>query len=204
MKLHHTIEDILGSKVKIGILRLLYRTRGMYSGREISRHIGFSPTHTISNLRELETAGLILRQRAGNTDLYQLNEKNSAISGVLRAIYDWESSLLGELAGMYVERLGDKLISIRLFGSAAQGDEEPDSDVDLLLTLVDGVDFDEMEEIVGEIDVLAGQRLGSPVSTVFVTESQYAKKVKGKRGFWKDILQESKIIYKHEQQERRQ
>lgn len=198
MKLHKTIEDILGSKVKIGILRLLYRTRSMYSGREISRIVGFSPTHTISNLRELEAAGLVLRQRAGKTDLYQLNAKNSAVNGVLKPMYDWESSLLKELAAMYVGRLGDKLVSITLFGSVARGDEKPGSDVGLLLVLVDGVDLPEAEEIVAETDIHTGQRLGRPVSSIFVTEKEYAKKVKGKQGFWKDIPREAKIIYELE------
>lgn len=198
MKLQHTIEDMLGSKVKIGILRLLYRTRSMYSGREISRLVSFSPTHTIANLRELEAAGLILRQRVGNTDLYQLNEKNSAVNGVLRPIYDWESGLLDELASMYVERLGDKVVSIRLFGSVARGDEKPGSDVDLLLTLNDGADLHEVEETVVEIDLEAGQKLGRPVSTIFVTEKEYFKKVKGKQGFWRDIPREGKLIYELE------
>jgi len=198
MKLQHTIEDMLGSKVKIGILRLLYRTRSMYSGREISRLVGFSPTHTIANLRELEASGLVLRQRIGNTDLYQLNQNNSAVNGVLRPIYDWESGLLDELASMYVERLGDKVVSIRLFGSVARGDEKPGSDVDLLLTLTDGVDLHELEETVVEIDLEAGQKLGRPVSTIFVTEREYARKVKGKQGFWRDIPREGKLIYELE------
>ncbi len=195
MKLHNTIEDILGNKVKIGILRLLYRTRGMYSGREIARLVGFSPSHTISNLKGLESAGLVLRQRAGGTDLYQLNEKSSAANGVLKPIYDWESGLLAELAGMYVERLGDIIVTVRLFGSVARGDEKPGSDIDILLTVTDGADLKETEEAVGEIDLAAGQRFGSPVSTIIVAEKEYGKKLKGKQGFWKDIPKDGRIIF---------
>jgi DNA-binding HxlR family transcriptional regulator len=198
MKLHNTIEDILGNKVKTGILRLLYRTRSVYSGREIARLIGFSPSHTISNLRELESAGLILRQRAGNTDLYQLNENNSAINGVLKPIYDWESGLLDELAGMYVEHLGNIVVAIRLFGSVAGGDEKTGSDIDLLLVVVDGIDLQELEDTVTGIDINAGQKLGCPVSTIAVTEKEYRKKMKSKQGFWKSIPQDSRIIFELE------
>ena len=195
MKLHDAIEDILGNKVKIGILRLLYRTRGMYSGREIARLVGFSPSHTISNLKELESAGLVLRQRAGGTDLYQLNEKSSAANGVLKPIYDWETGLPAELAGMYVERLGDAVVTVRLFGSVARGDEKPGSDVDILLTVTDGADLQRTEDAVGEIDLAAGQRIGRPVSTIVVTEREYIKKLKGGQGFWKDVPKDSKIIF---------
>ena len=195
MRLHGTIDDILGSRIKVRILRLMFRTRGLFSGREVSRLVGFSPTHTISNLRELEAAGLILRQRAGNTDLYQLNERNSAVNGVLEPIFNWEKNLLDELAGMFADKLGDKLVSIKLFGSVAKGEEEPGSDIDLLVILKDGVDLDELEEVTAEADLDAGQRFGCPVSTISVTESDYAKKVKTKRGFWKDIPKDGKTIY---------
>lgn len=193
--MHETIEDILGNKAKIRVLRLLFRTRGMFSGREIARLIGYSPTHTISNLRELEADGLIVRQRAGNADLYQLNDRNSAVQGVLEPIFEWESNLFRELAKMFVERLGDKLISIRLFGSVARGEEDSDSDVDLLLTVDDGLDMDKLEEEVIDVSLDAGQRFGCPVSSIQVTKSEFQKKIKTKRGFWKDIPKESKVIY---------
>lgn len=197
MRLHDTIDDILGSKIKVRILRLFYRTRGMFSGREISRLVGFSPTHTISNLRELEALGLILRQRAGNTDLYQLNEKSAAINGVLTPIFTWENELIDELAKMYEDKLGDKLVSIKLFGSAAKGEEELDSDIDLVAILKDGVILDELEEVIAEADLDAGQRLGCPVTTISVTESDYKKKVKSARGFWRDIPTNGITIYEH-------
>ena len=198
MKMQNTIEEILGSKIKIGILRLLYRTRSMYSGREISRLVGFSPSHTIASLRELEMSGLVLRQRVGRTDLYQLNEKNSAVNGVLKPVYDWESGLLGELATMYAERLGNNVVSIRLFGSVARDNQEPGSDIDLVLTVADGVDMQEIEEAITAIDLDAGQKFGCPVSTIVVTEKEYAKKVKSKQGFWKAIPKESKLLFGRE------
>ncbi len=136
MRLQNPLDDIFGSRTKVRILRLLFETRGMFSGREVSRLIGFSPTHTISNLRELETLGLVIRQRAGNTDLYQLDEQNSAVRGVLTPVFRWEESLFEELAGMFVNKLGEELVSIRVFGSTARGEEKPDSDVDLALVVV--------------------------------------------------------------------
>lgn len=201
MRLQDPLDDIFGSRIKVRILRLLFETRGMFSGREVSRLIRFSPTHTISNLRELETLGLVIRQRAGNTDLYQLDERNSAVGGVLTPVFRWEESLFEELAGMFVNKLGENLVSIRVFGSTARGEEKPDSDVDLLVTLDNGVDSAGLDEIMTEIDLEAGRHLGRPVCTIFVTESEYSKKVKGKQGFWRDIPRESNIIYEREGQE---
>jgi len=199
MRLHDPLDDILGSKTKVRILRLLFRTDGLFSGREVSRLIGFSPTHTISNLRELEALGLVLKQHAGNTDLYQLDNRNAAVDGVLAPIFIWENNLLDELAQTFVDRLGRDLVALRLFGSVARGDEVLDSDVDLLVVLTDGSDPNKMEDLIAEVDMDAGRRLGSPVSTIHVTESEYARKVKGRRGFWKDIPRESKVIYQRDE-----
>ncbi len=99
---------------------------------------------------------------------------------------------------MYVERLGDKVVSIRLFGSVARDDQKSGSNVDLLLTVADGVDLQEMKEATTEIDLDAGQKLGCPVLTVVVSEKEYKKKLRSKQGFWKDVAQESKIIFELE------
>lgn len=199
MRLHNPLDDILASKTKVRILRLLFRTRGLFSGREISRLIGFSPTHTISNLRDLEAAGLVLRQRAGNTDLYQLDERNSAVDGALAPMFDWESSLIDQLVQVFVNRLGNELVSLTLFGSAARGDEGLDSDVDLLITLTGTSDRESLEGRIADLDLEAGRSLGRSISSILVTEAEYASNLKNPKGFWKDIPREGKVIYQRDQ-----
>lgn len=196
MRFHEPLDDILGSRIKVRILRLLHRTRGQFTGREISRLIGYSPTHTISNLRDLESEGLVVSLRAGKTDLFSLNERSSAVKGVLDPLLRWEQNLYTELAGIFEEQLGKRLLEVRLFGSVARGEEQQDSDVDLLLVVRDDADIESTEEDAASTSIEAGNRFGLPVVPFVVTASEYDKKVKSKRGFWKEISESSIPIYK--------
>jgi predicted transcriptional regulator len=58
MRFHETLEDILGSKIKIRILRLFYRTKGSYTGREIAKLIECSQEATRKALIDLVNHGL--------------------------------------------------------------------------------------------------------------------------------------------------
>lgn len=196
MRFHEPLDDILGSRIKVRILRLLHRTRGQFTGREISRLIGYSPTHTISNLRDLESEGLVVSLRAGKTDLFSLNERSSAVKGVLDPLLRWEQNIYTELAGIFEEQLGKRLLEVRLFGSVARGEEQQDSDVDLLLVVRDDADIESTEEDAASTSIEAGNRFGLPVVPFVVTASEYDKKVKTKRGFWKEISESSIPIYK--------
>lgn len=196
MRFHEPLDDILGSRIKVRILRILHRTRGQFTGREISRLVGYSPTHTISTLRDLESEGLVVSQRAGKTDLFGLNERSSAVEGVLDPVLRWEQNLYKELAGIFEEQLGKRLLEVRLFGSVARGEEQQDSDVDLLLVVRDDNDIESTEKDAASASIEAGNHFGAPVVPFVVTAGEYDKKVKSKRGFWKEIPESSIPIYK--------
>jgi predicted nucleotidyltransferase/DNA-binding HxlR family transcriptional regulator len=195
MRFHEPLDDILGSIIKVKILRVLNRTHGQFTGREISRLVGYSPTHTISTLRDLESEGLVWSQRAGKADLFSLNERSPAVQAVLDPMFEWEQGLFSDLAGMFEAALGDKLLEVRLFGSVARGEEHSDSDVDLLLVVRDDSDIESTEKEVASAAIEAGNRFGTQLVPFVVTASDYDKKVRSKRGFWKDIKDKSIAIY---------
>jgi len=53
----------------------------------------------------------------------------------LEAVCDPYRGLLSKLVGLLLERFGDRLISVVLFGSVARCDAKPGSDVDLLIVV---------------------------------------------------------------------
>jgi predicted nucleotidyltransferase len=195
MRFHEPLDDILGSRIKVRILRVLHGTRGQFTGRELSRLVGYSPTHTISTLRNLESEGLVLSRRAGKTDLFSLNERSPAVSAALDPIFEWEKGLFSDLAGIFDKALGERLLEVRLFGSVARGDERRDSDVDILLVVPDDSDIELTEKEVAAAAIEAGNSFGTPVVPFVVTASEYDKKVRSKRGFWKEIPENSIAIY---------
>jgi predicted nucleotidyltransferase len=73
----------------------------------------------------------------------------------MEALAELERECLTRYLSLLAERLGDRLIEVRLFGSAARGDMWPvhspmHSDVDLLVITVEDVDESEQEALINE------------------------------------------------------
>lgn len=190
MRWHDTLDDIFGSTIKTRLLRVLSKTRGTYTGRELARLVGYSHTHTNSALAELEINGLVIKRIVGNSYLYSLNEDNSLISRIIDPAFRIEQGLLQDLTNVFFERLGKDLKTIVLFGSVARGEEEADSDIDLVLVVRNDADLDKLEEKVSEVSLESAISFGSPISSILVTESEYEAKMRRKRAFWKDVARD--------------
>jgi DNA-binding transcriptional ArsR family regulator len=114
------------------VLAVLTGTTRPLTGREIARLAPEGSQPGISKaLGRLVDEGLVHRQEAGNALLYQLNRDHLAAPA---------AELLAQLRGTLIERLRDELSSWTiqpahgsLFGSAARGDGDSASDIDLLV-----------------------------------------------------------------------
>ncbi|MBU4193746.1 MAG: nucleotidyltransferase domain-containing protein [Actinobacteria bacterium] len=194
MRFHSAFDDIWNSRVKTRLLRFLCRARSDFTGRQLAGIVGYSHTHTMAALDDLEAYGLVNRRYAGKAHLFSLNMDNVIVSRVLVPAFEVESGLINDLADRFYDGIGKKLISVTLFGSVARGEEEVGSDVDLLLVVGDGVDLDELEYKVSEISIGAAQEFGCSIMPIVVTWSEYERKLKRKQGFWKDIPKEGQLI----------
>lgn len=136
------LEEVLGTKAKIRILRVLSREPARrYSGNALAREIDMSPNTVHRALDDLAAAGVVdILERPGSHDV-QLSER-TPLSGPLHALFE-EEDRLGE---RIVEALRDRLIeapdagegsggpiTVVLFGSLAEGTAGATSDVDLLI-----------------------------------------------------------------------
>src|SRR5207249_12167944 len=98
--------------------------------RGLARHAGVSPQGALQVVNELATAGIVTVAPAGRSLMVSLNRDHLATKPIL--------GLVG-LRGQLVERLTNALAGWSnlaggwLFGSAARGDGDSTSDIDLLL-----------------------------------------------------------------------
>jgi predicted nucleotidyltransferase len=127
--------------VDADVLAVLAASTQPRSGREVARYAERSNTGVQHVLDRLVEHGLVNRQEAGRTFLYTLNHDHLLASVVQRM-----SGVRLEL----IERLRNTIAGWRiapvhasLFGSAARGDGDASSDIDLLLVRPGGVDPDE-------------------------------------------------------------
>jgi predicted nucleotidyltransferase len=201
MRFHETLEDILGSKIKIRILRLFYRTKGSYTGREIAKLIASSPEATRRALNDLVSHGLLKLDYVGTSHNYYLNEDHMLIDKVVNKAFFAEQNSIREIARIFKEQLGEEFQEAVIFGSVAKKKERPDSDVDIIVVVRDGVEADAIEDKVNEAANLATAASGNPVMPIVIQAGEYEKKkkAKSKQGIWKEIFNRDKsIIYTRE------
>lgn len=123
------------------------------SGRELARRAGRSNTGVQHVLDRLVEHGLVNREEVGRTFLYKLNRDH-----LLAPTVEQMAGVRAEL----VRRLRDAIdgwevppVHASLFGSAARGDGDASSDIDLLVVRPADVDPDDVRWR-GQVDGLAG------------------------------------------------
>ena len=194
MRFHNPLDDIWNSEVKTRLLRVLYRTGGGLTGRRLAGLVGYSHTHTMATLADLEAQGLVNMRHAGNSYMFSINMKNEIVRGIVAPAFELESELMNNLADRFYDGLGKTLVSVTLFGSVARGEETVESDVDLLLVVKDGIDREKTESKVSEISHEVYLAFGCSVVPIVVTQVEYAKKLKRKQGFWGEIPREGRLM----------
>jgi len=123
------------------VLSVLARTTRPRTGREIARIAERSPAGVRSVLERLVEQGLVDRERAGNAFVYTLNRDHLAAPAVEDLV-----DLRGKLLERLRRRIGDWSIApvhSSLFGSAARGDGDEGSDIDLFVVRPGDVDEDD-------------------------------------------------------------
>lgn len=189
MRYHEPLDEILGNKVQVKLLRVLVRTKSSFTGRELARLIGYSQNQTRLALEELERNGLVVRQSAGKSYLYSADNENILITDLLEAGFRLEDALLDRLAAVYLEEVGRDLVSVVLFGSMAKGEEKPESDIDLVVVVRDNADLKVVEDRVAEASMKVTRRFGNQATAIVAKKSDYERKTKQKKGFWREVAE---------------
>lgn len=130
------LEDLLGSRAKVRILRLLCAHPAReYTLRELSHALSQSLGTTVPALSGLLGARIIVTRRVGRSRTVRLNDRHP-LAGPLRALFREETHALARGALAFAEALPPAgLKAVVLFGSAARGEASSRSDVDVLVVL---------------------------------------------------------------------
>ena len=132
MKYHKFIDKIFGSRVKIDLLRTMYKLGNKkWTIRELAKFNGKDHSAINYAIKELEEMNIIYLERHGKSTLITLN--NNSILTKLLQVFDFEDNTLNEMIKDIRKILNKKVISCILFGSVARKEEKPDSDIDLLI-----------------------------------------------------------------------
>lgn len=129
MDVGHPLRDIVPGPRGL-VLATLVQLEKPVTVRALARHSGVSAQTALNLVNELSLAGLVRAERAGGLVLVTLNRRH---------IFFEPLYALVRARGQLIDRMSEELVTwpdlaaAWLFGSAARGDGDRSSDIDLLL-----------------------------------------------------------------------
>ncbi|MEW6723021.1 MAG: nucleotidyltransferase domain-containing protein [Candidatus Micrarchaeota archaeon] len=171
MQFREFAENLLGSRVKIKIIRRLLTDETLTSERELAKLVGASPGAVNRVLKEFHECNLILPMRVGTATVWTLNKGSYAYS----FLTDFQSKikenpledLKDSLRSWFIRSEAKKIV---LFGSVAEGNEKPSSDIDLFLLVADTSKQKFMSDLARDYNHYFVQRYGNNLSANILTE----------------------------------
>ncbi len=189
MKLHKYLEQVLGNKTSIGILRTLVKYKGkIYTIRKLAEDAGVSHPEASTTLQELEKFGIVEIQPIGRAHQITLNEKSYVLSRVILPILKAEQKTLDEVVAILQNHLDTrKIISAVIFGSVAKGDEKDGSDLDVLII---SNDRNHAISLIADAGQEIFSKFHSDISPLVFSESEFKSKKKDNAQLISSILNE--------------
>lgn len=172
MKFHGIAEDLLSSREKIRLLKVLCTYPGKeFSSKELSDYSKVSVAGVISILKAFERYGLISYKGVAGTIIWNVNPAHVLFKDLLKPCFDAENNILNSLKDGIVSRLlkFKQVRKVVLFGSLARGEEEPMSDIDVYIETDGLVDTGKIRQELYGIE----QEHGNQVSMLFVSRKKY-------------------------------
>ena len=172
----------LAPTIDLQLLTILAGVSGEMSRGEISRLATLvSQSAIFKALRRLEAEGIVQVRTTSRVNLYSLNREHVAADAVTASM---------GLRGKLFQRIKDKVaswkilpVTVAIFGSAARGDGNTESDIDVMIVRSNKVDEESpvWEEQIYELSQLIYKWSGNLASLILVDEKEMAQMVKSKK-----------------------
>lgn len=200
MRLTDPLDDIFRSPSFVRVLRALHHLPvGLAaSAREIARRAGVSHPTASKALAALTEQGLVTRARTARAHAFELRRTQTATQQ-LATLFEWEGQLRQELISFLrteIQRHAPGSVTgAFLFGSAAEGDMTPGSDIDVAILVAAGEArrvATAMERIAEDVRERFGNHLGVLLEDAPVEKLQKSRRTRHR--LWRRILREGAPI----------
>ena len=164
MKFHNILDEILGNKTKVRLLRAFftYPEKG-FTESELERIAGIPQASVHRNVKSLLDNGLLDRKRIGKANLFSLNNEH-ILYPLLNSSFEAERNVLIELKNMIEESVKSfpQVELAVLFGSIVKGTERADSDIDIFIVCKG--EKTKLEDTLKDLTNSSQNKFGNPVS----------------------------------------
>lgn len=168
--------NALGSYAKIRILRYLLAESLPASENEIARILDISPMTVNRVMKGFQEISLVMPSKIGAATLWKINKGGWSFQA-LQPLMEIKSDPLKGLISI-LKFGGYKTVrEAYLFGSVAEGREEPTSDIDILL-LVKARGDKRLKKFLDDLSEYCVQMFGNRLSAIILTQAEAAKNKK--------------------------
>ncbi len=174
MRPTYTIEDVLGSRSRIAVLRVLHGVDVPLNASQIAARIGITRPAVASVLADLAAMGAVRNSPAGRATVHWLARSNVYVENLIDPLFQAERDLPEELVDDLAWSFQDLAISVVLFGSYARGEQTPDSDVDVALVARSGATKAALESAAADHAIRFRDRFGASLSYLAYTPHEAA------------------------------
>lgn len=178
MLLHRYLEEMLGNKAIIAILRAMLNNKGMvFTIRKLAGVSGITHNEAALAIHDLDKFGIVKIQPIGKAYHVELNHESYALNEIVKPAINAEKNTINELVS-YLKKIFDnkKIISAAIFGSVANIQEKIDSDIDLFVICDD---HDYAITLIVEASTEVATRFNGDLSPIVFTQKEFKAKKRG-------------------------
>ena len=192
MKLHGYLNQLLGSKSSIGVLRTLIQYKGkVFTIRRLAREAGVSHPRVSKTVAKLENLGVVQIQPIGRSHQVTLNENSYVLKNIAEPLFMAEKQTFNQMIYFLKNHLSTKkIIGVAVFGSAARGQEKEDSDIDVVVI---SNDFNSAITAVSDAGEEIFAKFHGNISPIIFSEAEF--KLKRKSDLVRSILDSHTMVY---------
>lgn len=187
------IERIFGSRTRAKALSWFYmHSDESFFVRQIAIILKEDSTNLSRELASLEKVGILSSTRQGNLKYFRAN-KECSFFNELKGLILKTVGVIGEIKAAIEELTGIKYAFV--YGSFAKGEENADSDLDLII--IGDVDFDKLDSLISKFEKMSGRT----INHIIYDHKEFLSKKKAKDGFITDVLKDKKIMLAGDERE---
>ena len=193
MLIHNYMEEVFGSRVKVKILKTMFKFPAKtFTGRELaSLTKNVSHMAVSKSIKDLADMNLIDIEHHGTSNLLKLN-KDSHLFENLKEIFIVEEKTIDNLKDKIKNYFKNKMFikTVAIFGSVANKKEKINSDIDLLIILKKKC---EITEIIDKLQKDINKEFGNVIMPYILTEKEFYKKKN--KPVIKNIIKNNMLVF---------
>lgn len=194
MKPTHSVEEILGTRSRVAVLRVLWGARSPLNTSQIAARAHLTHPAATSAVELFAAAGIVRSSSAGRANVHLIERSNVYVQSYIEPLFSAEQALpellIQELKSVFENRAQ----SVILFGSYARSAQEVTSDVDIALVATDARSKSDLDDMLHAYGAQFRERWGASLSPVTYEAREANALWRAAPAFWQSLNDDGVVI----------